>query len=316
MTRSTFLISVLLSCCASFSSSLEGAPSHSTKSDTLFVRLMGDCKQAKYRARHLRPEDHKALRVLSKAYSTNIPFLKKKPINHIPHQMHLIWIGPRPFPEESVENVRSFRQHHPNWVMNFWTDRPDREPPIPGMVIRHVTEDYLFPVTDLYIRSTSYGEKADLLRFVIMFREGGLYFDHDATCLRSLEAFADHYDYVAACERLQYHEGIDTYVTPAIGLFLCKPHHPILEKSWSLARERWDTVPNYGPSDAWKRVIYRTFDSFAKASMLLHNTNGNRDLILPVAYFYANFAFKKPFVKKLEKAGYVYSIHGFKGAWK
>ncbi len=292
------------------------AKSHGKTSKPLFVKLMGDCKQGRHRPRHLRAKDRSFLKLFSRAYDKNMSFLKKEPLNHIPHQMHLIWIGPRPFPAESVDNVRSFRTHHPDWVMNFWTDNPDREPPIPGMVKRLVTNEYFLPVLDLYTRSTNYGEKSDLLRFVIMFNEGGLYFDHDATCLRSLERFADSFDYVSACERLQYHEGIDEYFAPAIGLFLCKPHHPILKKSWSLARERWDSAPHYSGKQAWKRVIYRTFDSFAKASILLHNTDGNRDLILPSSYFYANLVFKKPFVKKLQKAGYVYSVHDCKGAWR
>jgi mannosyltransferase OCH1-like enzyme len=306
----------LIGCILTLFFPLASTQTHIKKTKSIFNVLMGDCRQAKFKTPDLRPEDRADLKVLSKAYNKNIHLLKGKPLHSIPHQMHLIWIGPRPFPEESIENVRSFRKYHPDWIMNFWTDSPDRQTPIPGMVRRLVTNEYFLPIFDLYTRSTSYGEKADLMRFVIMFKEGGLYFDHDATCLRSLEPFADHFDFIAACERLQYHEGIDAYITPAIGLFLCRPNHPILQKSWSLARERWDTVPNYPAKEAWKRVIYRTFDSFAKASMQLHNSNGNRDLILPVSYFYPNGAFKKPFVKKLQKAGYVYSVHGFKGAWR
>ncbi len=310
-----FALSVL-SCCFILLAPLGSAEQHVKQTKSLFEKLMGDCKQAISRPRHLRPADRDDLRVLGDAYTKNIPFLKKDPLYHIPHQMHLIWIGPRLFPEESIENVRSFRKYHPDWIMNFWTDSPDRQPPIPGMVQRLVTKDYFLPIFDLYTRSTNYGEKSDLLRFVIMYKEGGLYFDHDATCLRSFESFADHFDYVAACERMQYHDGIDTYITPAIGLFLCKPRHPIMQKSWLLAKERWDTVPDYPPHQAWKRVIYRTFDSFAKASMLLYNTGENRDIILPVAYFYPNLAFEKEFVKKLEKAGYIYSVHGCDGAWR
>jgi mannosyltransferase OCH1-like enzyme len=281
-----------------------------------FNVLMGDCKQAKHQPLNLRPSDRAELKVLEKAYTHNIKFLKKSPLAHIPHHMHLIWIGPKPFPPESVENVRSFRKFHPNWVMNFWTDSPDRPTPIPGMIKRLVTTEYFLPILDLYTKSTNYGEKADLLRFVILYNEGGLYFDHDATCLCSFTDFADHFDFVTACERLQYHDGIDSYVTPAIGLFLTRPGHPILQKSISLAKERWDTVPNYPANYAWRRVIYRTFDSFAYASKLLHNKEGNRDLILPTVYFYPNLAFRTEFVKKLQKSGYVYSVHACNGAWR
>jgi mannosyltransferase OCH1-like enzyme len=306
----------LLSCFSLLFSPLTGSALHRERVSSRFENLMGECKEAKIRGPNLPSADRTALKALGRDYEKNIRFLKKEPLNHIPHQMHLIWIGPRPFPEESINNVQSFQKYHPDWTMNFWTDSPDRPTPIPGMVKRLVTEEYFQPIFDLYAQSTNYGEKSDLLRFVIMFKEGGLYFDHDAECVRSLEAFADRFDFIVACERLQYHDGIDSYVAPAIGLFLCRPNHPILQESMVLARKRWNTVPEYPANEAWRSVIYRTFDSFAKASMTLHNTDGNRDIILPLAYFYPNFAFHKSFVRKLQKAGYVYSLHGLKKSWR
>ena len=155
-----FALSVL-SCCFILLAPLGSAEQHVKQTKSLFEKLMGDCKQAISRPRHLRPADRDDLRVLGDAYTKNIPFLKKDPLYHIPHQMHLIWIGPRLFPEESIENVRSFRKYHPDWIMNFWTDSPDRQPPIPGMVQRLVTNDYFLPIFDLYTRSTNYGEKSD-----------------------------------------------------------------------------------------------------------------------------------------------------------
>ena len=50
----------------------------------------------------------------------------------VPKVIHFVWLGPNPFPRESVENVRSWMARHPGWVVNFWTDR-DRPAPCPGM---------------------------------------------------------------------------------------------------------------------------------------------------------------------------------------
>ena len=289
---------------------------HPNPSKYSFSELMGDSIHTKQRIRRLPSTDRKDLKLLSTANEKNLQLLKKPCLYHIPHQMHLIWIGPKPFPDVSIANVRSFQEYHPDWAINFWTDSPDRPLPIPGLVRRCITDDYFQPVLDLLKKSNNYGETSDLLRFVIMFKEGGLYFDHDASCLRDFSSLADHYDFVAACERVQYHEGLDSSITPAIGLFLSRPGHPILKKSIALAHQRWDDPHTYPPKELWRRVIYRTFDSFAHASKMLHNTEGNRDLILPTAYFYPNFAFKIEFVKKLEKSGIAYSLHDYQGAWK
>src|SRR5689334_6330625 len=36
----------------------------------------------------------------------------------VPKIIHFVWIGPRPFPRESVENVRTWMAKHPNWTFN------------------------------------------------------------------------------------------------------------------------------------------------------------------------------------------------------
>ena len=287
------------------------------KQQLSFSTLMGQTCLAKRRCPRLSAQDRSLLKQLSGAYAKQIRFLRGAPINHIPHQIHLIWIGPKPFPQESIPNVQSFKDRQSGWTMNFWTDSEDRPLPIPGMVRRLVTEDYFQPIMDLYAASTNYAEKADLLRCVILQKEGGLYFDHDASCERSFNALADHFDFVAACERIRYyHEGMKSSVAPAIGLFLSRPGHPILQRFIDLAHQRWNSAPAYPKGEEWRRVIYRTFDSFALAVRQQRSFPGNRDLILPTAYFYPNLAFKPSFVKKLRRMGYVYSVHGKTGSWR
>jgi hypothetical protein len=294
-----------------------GAASHRHKRlEYTYVQLMGNISRLKDEVHQLSKEDKKTLQQFSANYKKGVRRLHQAPLHHIPHHMHLIWIGPKPFPQESIANVQSFRTHHPDWTMFFWTDSLDRPLPIPGMVRRLITEEYFEPVLDLLKISTNYGEKSDLIRFVIMDKEGGLYFDHDALCLKSCTELADHFDFVIACERMDYHDGLDSRMAPAIGLFLSRPHHPIFQKAIQLAHARWNVPFSYPPDKMWKRTIYRTFDSFAMATKLLHSSQGNNAFILPAAYFYTNLAFKKSSVQKLMKAGYVYSLHECQGAWR
>ena len=281
-----------------------------------FVTLIGQTKHAKHGSVHVSGKDRSLLKKLSHSYARQIRHLHGVPINHIPHQIHLIWIGPKPFPQRSIPNVQSFKDHHPGWTVNFWTDSEDRPLPIPGIVRRLVTEEYFQPIMDLYAVSTNYAEKADLIRCVILQKEGGLYFDHDASCEKSFADLADHFDFVAACERLQFHDGMGSSIAPAIGLFLSRPGHPILQRFIELAHKRWNSTPIYPKGEEWRRVIYRTFDSFALAAREKSGSSGNRDLILPTAYFYANLAFKPSFVRILRRGGYVYSMHETAGSWR
>ena len=115
-----------------------------------FPALMGQTRYAKHKPPRLQRKDRSLLKHLSRAYSKQINLLRGDPLNHIPHQMHLIWIGPKAFPQESVDNVQAFRDVHPDWTMNFWTDSEDRPLPILGMIRRLVTEEYFQPVIDLY----------------------------------------------------------------------------------------------------------------------------------------------------------------------
>src|ERR1700722_6329965 len=60
-------------------------------------------------------------------------------VYRIPSIVHFIWIGPKPFPRESVENVRTWMGKHPDWTFYFWTDR-ERPTPYPGMKIRFIKD--------------------------------------------------------------------------------------------------------------------------------------------------------------------------------
>src|SRR3989344_9254522 len=61
----------------------------------------------------------------------------------IPRVVHYIWLGPKPFPQESVENVRTWMAKNPDWKFKFWTDQ-DRPVPCRGME-KIVLTDYPFP---------------------------------------------------------------------------------------------------------------------------------------------------------------------------
>ncbi|MBI3211434.1 MAG: hypothetical protein HYZ47_01955, partial [Simkania negevensis] len=130
-------------------------------------------------------KDRDDLRFYQKLYEKNKGYqFLSSPVLKIPAEVHLIWLGPRSFPKESVKHIRSWMSYHPDWTFHFWTDR-ERPPPCNGMQV-HYVKDFPFQFLKKYYElSNNWGEKSDILRYEILYQEGGVYIDHDASCIRS-----------------------------------------------------------------------------------------------------------------------------------
>src|SRR5262249_22129580 len=101
--------------------------------------------------------------------------------SRVPQVVHFIWLGPKPFPLKSVENVRTWMGKHPDWTFNFWTDR-ERPLPVPGMQVRMVKDFQFLKLAECFSKTANFGEKSDVLRYEILYQEGGVYVDHDVKC--------------------------------------------------------------------------------------------------------------------------------------
>ena len=90
----------------------------------------------------------------------------------IPRIIHQIWIGPLPPPQRLME---SWRRLHPDWEYRLWTDPTGWE-------------------NDRQIaRMPEWNGKADIMRYEILARHGGIYVDADSECVRPLDpTFLDH----------------------------------------------------------------------------------------------------------------------------
>lgn len=278
-----------------------------------FARLMGlNRKTAK-----IPPKDRSDLKKLCKDYRKKIAYLGKKDRNTIPKKIHFIWLGPNPFPEESVQNVVSWQRLHPNWEIFFWTDSPDRPVPVEGMKKRFVGDFNFGRFAPLIAASDNWGEKSDLMRIIILLNEGGLYADHDITCIRSWDDFAASYDFVTALQRARTLSSLNTKITPEISLILSRPNHPSLKKMIHRILANWDSVFKRfsGPKMVWKRVINHTYTHFAYVAKKNNYSSRYRNLILPASYIYLYKVVSPRELHALEEAGYVYALHEGAGEW-
>jgi len=101
----------------------------------------------------------------------------------IPRIFHRIWLG-GPMPAKYVEYGRGWQALNPTWEMRLWTEA--NLPPL-------VNQD-LFDSSDLF------AQKADVLRYELLFRYGGVYLDCDLECLKSIEPLLVDVEAFAAME--------------------------------------------------------------------------------------------------------------------
>lgn len=111
----------------------------------------------------------------------------------IPRTIHRIWIG-GPQPDWLDGFDRTWHHHHPHWNHVMWDDNTVRS---------------LFPLDnqDLYDRAGELTEqghvpqfRADVLRYEILWRYGGLYVDADFCCYRPVDPLLENCDAVSAFE--------------------------------------------------------------------------------------------------------------------
>lgn len=233
-------------------------------------------------------EDCNSIHFYQDLYEKNIDLLlTPKKEGSIPYVMHFIWLGPNPFPKESIDNIKSWIALHPNWTYNFWTDRM-RPLPDPAMKLQLITSYPFSKLAHCFEDSTNYAEQADILRYEILYNLGGLYIDHDVKCLKNFSPFLQNYDLFCGLEP-PHNPVLSSSISVCNNLIGSKPFHPILEKCIELVDEKWIDVGNAYPGDDKESIIYRvanrSFSPFDEAVRLLANDLNHTNMIFPAGYF-------------------------------
>ena len=93
----------------------------------------------------------------------------------IPKIFHQLWIGPKPPPKALMKTWRDF---HPEWKSMFWNEKTLAEHFPGGLQNQRQFDD---------IRELS--AKADIARFEILYKFGGLSIDADSRCINKLDDY-------------------------------------------------------------------------------------------------------------------------------
>ncbi|MCH9631322.1 MAG: hypothetical protein S4CHLAM37_13440 [Chlamydiia bacterium] len=224
----------------------------------------------------------------------------------IPKQLHFIWVGPKDFPSTSVKNVVSWIEKNPGFQVFFWSDR-ERPLPHKDIQMKSVHDFKWSFLEEFYNDSNNYAEKADLLRYEILYQLGGIYVDHDVECYKSFNNFSNSYDFFCALEPPHTPIG-STAIEACNNLIGSSPSHPILKKSIELSKADWEFYKNTFPGNdvlsVTKRVYFRTFRAFAEAVKSLAFDPKYTNIVFPAGYF-----------NKIEDKFGLYAHHFYEGTW-
>jgi hypothetical protein len=167
-----------------------------SQEDRRIIATLGQTLRPRLEAQLASFPDNAALRewlglIRDAASPTVEPMPVRQEPGPIPKKLHVVWIGPHDPP---LELIQTWRDYHPSWEFKLWSDHTR------GWV-NQVQID----------RMKEWNGKADLMRYEILLREGGVCVDADSRCVRPLDE-GDFLDNVAftSYENESYFPGLVT----------------------------------------------------------------------------------------------------------
>lgn len=192
----------------------------------------------------------------------------------IPKQIHLVWVGPSK-PTADVMKVKdSWAQHHPEWQVNLWGNEE----------VEEIINEYgqMFPaVKEAWNKAEKWAEKADIARYCILHKVGGIYADSDLPCYGKVDDLHCYADFYVAMEQNDHGSNIIYTGNALIG---SKPGHGVLEyclqnmKPKAACEDAWAIIGRTGPG-LLTDAVYKELRKDIRCKT--HET-----LVLPPSYFY------------------------------
>ena len=137
----------------------------------------------------------------------------RRPRMLLPRVLHRVWVGGAELPAAHVEFGRGFERLHPGWEVRLWTD----------------ADLGALGFTDAEVgRVRTASELSNLMRYEVLRRFGGVYFDTDVESRRPLEGLLAGVEAFAA---LELPGRVGTAVLGAV------PGHPAFERAARLSRQ-------------------------------------------------------------------------------
>jgi mannosyltransferase OCH1-like enzyme len=140
-----------------------------------------------YAKKYKKPENKKMLEYLKDLYTkNNLAVVREEKKSKIPHIIHQIWVGPHPLPDNYEYLKSTWLKHHPGWEYKLWTNEE-----VAKLKLHNQT---------FYDQATEPAEKANILRYELVYKFGGTYVDIDFEALQPLDLLHRCYDFYTGIE--------------------------------------------------------------------------------------------------------------------
>lgn len=175
----------------------------------------------------------------------------------------------------------SWLHWHPQWRMITWTE--NNLPPLQNQ--------RQFDDADIW------AQKADIARYEILYRYGGVYIDTDFECLQNIEELLEGIDFFAATE-----DGLWV----SIGIIGATPRHPLLATLIADIPKSMDAHPGAPPNEVTgPKFFTRKTRDFSSAHEPI--------TVFPKEWFYP-YHFSEP-DREHDSFPEAYAIHHWGGSW-
>lgn len=159
----------------------------------------------------------------------------------IPHILHQTYKDTN-IPKYYAEFVSTFVKHNPKWSYYFWTDE----------AARHLIQERhpnLLPTWESYKEEIN---RADALRYVVLYEFGGIYVDLDFENFRPLDRVT--YKYACIFPTEPFEQSAFRFQTPFLinnAIMMCRPKHPFLKQildNLPLFQTMYEKIDSAGPA--------------------------------------------------------------------
>ena len=173
--------------------------------------------------------------------------------NRIPKKIHQIWLGE--IPELHKKLIPKIKKNHPDWEYKLWGFDD--------------VKDYPLINRDLFESEQNLGAKSDILRYEILYNEGGFYMDSDFEMVTNFDSLLNN-DFVTGTGHME---------DPILfnGLIGCT-------KNNELIKNIIDKIKENNSDD----IMYKT-GPYHFSSVFFEYIKNNMDkniVVLPTPYFY------------------------------
>ncbi|KAK7116061.1 uncharacterized protein [Littorina saxatilis] len=215
----------------------------------------------------------------SKLPQMGIVLMENLPVTgtpRMPKRIHQTWKSDE-IPHSLTEWVKSWTKNHPDWEYWLWTDKS----------ARHLISDRHPSFLQTYDNYPHNIQRADALRYIVLYEFGGVYADLDMESLRPLDRLAWKYSCFLGQEPYA-HPILDTNTHTLVinAIMACQPGHPFMKMvvdSLPDFAHMWSLFDATGP-----HFLSYVYKKYMRENQQLSPTHEDWVYLTPAEYFYPN----------------------------